>query len=323
MAQRSKSASLAIVSAALVSCGGPYTATSTSASDTSTGTSDTSAGTDGGTSTTSGASSSAASTSAGTSASAETTDATDDATSTSSTTAGDTECEFVCATDMPPAVLECDEWTQDCPEGQKCAAFGDGVWDSTHCVPVIGDGQPGDPCVAPKGPTAGEDTCAKGVMCWAVSEETNEGVCVALCAGNPRSPECALPNTHCYIWSNGVASLCLPYCDPVLQDCQEGVCVPDDGYGQFSCAADESGGVHPAGAPCEAHSECNAGNACSSVALYPHPDCEDALGCCAPYCDLNDPQCPSEPPGLACAPWYEEGQAPPGSEHVGVCSVPP
>ncbi len=48
------------------------------------------------------------------------------------------------------------------------------------------------------------------------------------------------------------------------------------------------------------------------------PAC-DTMSCCSPFCDLQSPLCPAP---LECIPWYEEGQAPPGLEPIGVCGVP-
>src|SRR5262245_29604034 len=62
-----------------------------------------------------------------------------------STTMG-TTMGFVPMTDTM-AVSECDPWAQDCPEGEKCVAYGStgGNWDANKCVLVTGDGQQGDP----------------------------------------------------------------------------------------------------------------------------------------------------------------------------------
>lgn len=45
--------------------------------------------------------------------------------------------------------LACDPFEQDCPAGQKCAAWSNNAssaWNATRCVPVTGDQQPGEPC---------------------------------------------------------------------------------------------------------------------------------------------------------------------------------
>ncbi|MCA9693137.1 MAG: ribulose phosphate epimerase [Nannocystaceae bacterium] len=261
-----------------------------------------------------------------TTASTDTT-ATNDTTTTQGDTRDVTGCEFVCETDMPGGTIECDPWSQDCPEGQKCAAWdqsGDGAWDSTKCVPVTGDGQHGDPCAAPNGGTSGEDTCAKGHMCFNVDGKTDEGTCFALCMGTLRAPVCAPEGTRCQVGRDGVLSLCISGCNPLIQDCQGNneLCIPDPQGDGFVCVLDASGDMHPAGTPCEFVNQCNAGNICLNLDFYPHPDCQGYLGCCGPLCDLSAPQCPAEPSGLSCEPWYQEGMAPSGYEDVGICIVP-
>ncbi len=65
------------------------------------------------------------------------------------TTGGDT-CGFLCGTDEDATgVTPCDVFKQDCPEGEKCSAYADDggtSWNASKCVPVNGDGQPGEPC---------------------------------------------------------------------------------------------------------------------------------------------------------------------------------
>src|SRR5262245_45731356 len=55
---------------------------------------------------------------------------------------------FVPMTDVS-AVAECDPFAQDCPEGEKCVAYGStgGELDANKCVPITGSGMPGDPCI--------------------------------------------------------------------------------------------------------------------------------------------------------------------------------
>ena len=52
------------------------------------------------------------------------------------------------------------------------------------------------------------------------------------------------------------------------------------------------------------------------------PDCQGS-GCCTPFCEvmLGDAQCDAVP-GTSCVPFWEEGLAPEGYEHIGVCVVP-
>src|SRR5690606_15132047 len=77
--------------------------------------------------------------------------ATESASESESDTSDETTCSFVCDTtggdDIQP---QCDNWTQDCPSGEKCAAYADdggSSWNNLKCVPAEENGgQPGDPC---------------------------------------------------------------------------------------------------------------------------------------------------------------------------------
>ena len=93
------------------------------------------------------------------------------------------------------------------------------------------------------GVTVGGDDCDVGVMCWFLDEELT-GECVALCEGTPENPQCP-PYTHCPIVAEGVLNLCLPMCDPLLQDCMENETCP--------------------------------GLMCANPDFYPNPDCEGSL----------------------------------------------
>jgi hypothetical protein len=231
---------------------------------------------------------------------------------------------FINDPDGGGADMECDVWAQDCPDGEKCMPWandGGSAWNATKCSPVDPNPmQPGDACTVEGSGVSGVDNCDVASMCWDVDPETNEGVCVAFCTGSEQNPECADPATTCIIANDGVLILCLPGCDPLLQDCPDGEgCYPvNEG---MACAPDASGpdaGV--AGDPCEYINVCDPGLACINAEYV--PGCAGAVGCCAPFCDTDAPNCDAGA-GEECVPWWEEGQAPPGYENVGVCSLPP
>ena len=212
-------------------------------------------------------------------------------------------------------VSECDPWAQDCPEGEKCVAYGStgGGWDANKCVPILGDGQLGDPCTY-DGTAASTDTCDAGLWCWNVNEE-GQGVCTAFCTGTPDDPLCD-PGYGCSIANEGSIILCLLNCDPLLQDCPvEGDWCFYDFSGNFVCAFGTQD--LPAGEPCGFINDCVGGNVCLGAEVL--PACNGA-SCCVPFCDLSDPQCSID--GTECAPFFEEGQAPPEFVDVGVCIVP-
>ena len=221
-------------------------------------------------------------------------------------------------------VLECSVWDQDCPAGEKCMPWandGGVTWNATKCTPLDeAPGAPGDSCTVEGSGVSGIDSCQASAMCWNVDGETNEGTCLGFCAGSQESPVCDDPTTTCSITNDGVLILCLPDCDPLLQDCAEG-----EGcfgiQGGYVCAPDASGEMGTYGDPCEALNVCDPGLECSPAATV--PGCTGSLGCCSPYCDTEamDP-CPGEAGGQECVPAFAENDAPPGYEDVGVCQIP-
>ncbi|MCA9716813.1 MAG: hypothetical protein KC468_19225, partial [Myxococcales bacterium] len=175
-----------------------------------------------------------------------------------------------------------------------------------------------------EGGASGIDDCAEGVMCWGVDQE-GDGTCVELCTGSSDEAMCAPPGTTCIVINNGSLNLCLPGCNPLLQDCVDEVCIGDPNGDGFVCLPDASGGMAPEGTPCEFANACNTGNMCVNPDLYPNPDCQGWLGCCAPFCDLDDPQSCSglSVDGVECVAYHDPGTAPEGLENVGVCGVSP
>ena len=241
-------------------------------------------------------------------------------------TTGTTGCNY---DDYPTqGGIECDVQNNCCPAGEKCMPYADGggsSWNATKCMPIApSPGKPGDPCTVEGSAVSGIDSCEAGAMCWNVLGETMMGYCVGFCDGDHDNPTCAEPNTECAVTGNGVLRLCLPYCDPLIQDCPIGeLCTYNDG---FACALDASGDMGVFGDPCESHNACDPGLVCLDPEYV--PGCQ--AGCCSPFCELDTvytpipapaPNCPD--PQMACLSWFDEGTAPPGQEKVGVCAIPP
>ncbi len=223
---------------------------------------------------------------------------------------------------------ECDIWAQDCPTGQKCMPWADdggGAWNATKCTPVSPNpNQVGDPCTTEGGGTSGADDCDVAAMCWNVDGETGIGTCVDFCTGSPASPECEDPGDVCLITNEGSLILCLPICDPILQNCgtNEG-CYLVDGI-TITCGPDSSGAGGIYGDPCEFDNSCDPGLYCAPADTV--PDCVGAAGCCSQWCDLttSDPSsvCGGLAGGQECVSYYDPGTAPPGFDHVGLCAIP-
>jgi hypothetical protein len=269
-----------------------------------------------------------------------TTDPTTGMASNSGTTGGDmttagpggesTGASFIKPTDGGTGTKECDVWTQDCPDGEKCMPYsgdGDNAWESLKCTPVMENaGAVGDTCTVEGGGTSGIDSCEKGAMCWSVDPETGEGTCVEQCKGSPDQPKCDTPDAFCLNANEGVLTLCLPGCDPLMQGCSNGdLCVPNPmDPNSFICVIDASGEEGQEWDACEYANACDAGLLCANPALATECD-PQAAGCCLPFCDIQLVMDGTEKCNGAnqdCLPWYEEGQAPPGFENVGVCGLP-
>jgi hypothetical protein len=226
---------------------------------------------------------------------------------------------FIDPTGDPPE--GCDPYEQDCPDGEKCNAYSQfgGNWDALGCFPVDpSPDQVGDSCTVEGGAASGIDSCDLGTMCWDVDTDTDIGTCVSMCEGTALMPTCPDPGTTCVISNDGILNLCLPGCDPLLQDCAGGQgCYPVDDV--FVCAPDASGADGNPGDPCQFINVCNPGAVCIDSSAY-GPGCFGA-NCCSSLCDTGElPVCPEG--GQECVPWYDEGMAPLGLESVGVCSIP-
>ncbi len=179
-------------------------------------------------------------------------------------------------------------------------------------------GMPGDACTVACDLASGIDSCGKAAICWDVDPRTRQGTCVAFCAGSPEAPTCPT-DFHCEIAGDGVLILCIPNCDPLLQDCpNQSLCLPKPNSDFFFCVLDASGDMGAQNDPCEYANACDPGLACLDPALASECD-PNATGCCLPFCDLTMPKCTNQ--GAMCLPWYEVGMAPPGLENVGLCGL--
>jgi hypothetical protein len=236
---------------------------------------------------------------------------------------GNDTATFIMRPDGGNVSNECDIWAQDCPEAEKCMPWandGGDSWNATRCSPVdAAPGQPGDACSVEGSGVSGIDDCDIASMCWNVDNETNMGVCVGFCEGSEANPVCPDPGTGCSISNEGTLILCLPYCDPLLQDCSDTeACYPEENG--FFCSPDASGDDGGYGDACEYLNVCDAGLFCADAVVV--PDCGSSSGCCSEYCDISDPMPVCMGVGQECTSYYEDNQAPPGYENVGVCVIP-
>lgn len=250
-----------------------------------------------------------------------------------STTSGSSETAVTSPTDdtdtftsesgnMEPCESPCDADTlEGCVEGQKCVpmeCFSSSVWDVYGCIDIMGNDQLDEPCQIYGEAYAGADSCDEGLICLG---NEGSGTCHALCLGtldDLDALECP-PGSQCVITSNGVQRICIPACNPLLEDCAEGsLCVPSTSDQTFVCVLDASGGTAPYGTACSYVNTCNSGLACIDASAVPEASCEGQPGCCSPFCDLDGPAaCPGA--GQTCQAWFAEPV--PGLENVGVCAL--
>lgn len=223
-------------------------------------------------------------------------------------------CLFLCEPDGGGGGYECDIFVQDCPRGEKCAPWandGGSSWNAHRCVPVEEDPDSvGEPCTVEGSGVSGIDSCDDSSMCFGV-DDTGTGECFAFCEGNWEEPTCD-DGSFCSISGDGALVICVPKCDPTQPDSCDAdeVCVP--GGLDFACApATLDSGFLEA---CEYVNACESGSLCVSSSTL--DGCDEATGCCTPFCDLAEPECPDT---TACVPYFEEGQAPPGLEEIGFC----
>jgi hypothetical protein len=246
----------------------------------------------------------------------------------SPTDPSDEGSSFVMRPDVLRPPSDCSLWDQDCLEGDKCMPWandGGNSWNDTKCVPI--DPNPrdvGESCMVEGNAVSGIDNCVEGAMCFYVDPETNEGECIAFCEGNEAEPTCDDPCTFCNITSEGILTLCLSSCDPIAQDCADGLaCYPINDT--FACAPDAGGEMGSIGEACEFLNVCDPGSLCAEATML--PDCEGAAGCCTPFCNVDaQDNCDALYPGTVCVPWWEEGEGPDPScvdtGTVGACLVP-
>lgn len=213
---------------------------------------------------------------------------------------------------------ECDPQQQDCGEGEKCTAVAktEGTpWDYNKCVPVMGDGQAGDLCDIEDNKYSGRDNCAKGLLCMLSDQDGKGGVCIEFCS--PDS-ECTMSDATCEVYNDGILPICLPPCDPLIQDCPEGqACY--EGATSFVCFKEVAKpGMGGQGTPCMSVNICQKGFTCAEAATQQGCPGE---GCCSAFCPVSegDALCG---PDLMCLPFFPEGMAPEGYQDVGICGVP-
>lgn len=134
-------------------------------------------------------------------------------------------------------------------------------------------------------------------------------------------PTC--PNSGmCTIANEGVLNLCLPGCDPLLQDCVDDsdACYPVNEV--FACAPDGSGEEGQANDSCAFINVCDPGRMCAEPALVGAGCPADWTGCCTPFCAFPGGACPN--PDQSCVQFFDPMMLP-GNDpllDIGFCGIP-
>jgi len=206
-----------------------------------------------------------------------------------------------------------------CPRGEVCRPWahdGGPFWRATKCVPLVDDpGTVGDRCEVEDIVASGVDSCGPRSMCFEADEDTLEGHCVAYCDGPRENPFCQDPELTCAVGEDEMLAVCLPTCDPLLQNCADGrACVASLGTPNFFCLEP---GTPYRDVDLLQLAACGVGNVAVPFALV--AGCNEDAPCCTAFCDITVAgQCAE---GLECSPFVPEGGFF-GYEDIGVCLTP-
>jgi hypothetical protein len=224
--------------------------------------------------------------------------------------------------DLPADSDECDPQAEmPCPEGQKCSAAAPEwspwlLWTGTPaCFPVLGNKAKGEVCDLGRDPVDGLDDCGAGTLCVDIYWLNGPtGICVEFCdpaiKNDVADPSlCDNPAEFCYGpgCQDCYLSVCIPACDPLLQDCPAGTgCVQSASNAEYAFACQGFWADSPAaGESCDLTYQCTPDATCVLSVEVVSPACSDSETCCTPFCDLNAPNtCPGAAMGEVCTPFY-------------------
>ena len=212
-----------------------------------------------------------------------------------------------------------DDGDGGCPDGTKCGYVEDPELGPTNrCVALVGELGLGDACEE----LGDSDDCGSGMICWGTDADGIGGVCVEFC---DEGLLCSEETARCSVANDGALPLCLPACDPFVQDCASGWgCYPDLSD-RWVCDRDRSGTLGQHGEPCECLNCCDPGLVCRPGPMVDAEGCggeDGADHCCTPICTLDEGQpvegvCPSE--AERCERFYPSGVVVLGLEDLGLC----
>ncbi len=232
----------------------------------------------------------------------------------------DSECSFLNCDNECPEEQDCDGLKQldpECPDGHKCTFDGDLT--QTHCVEIVPEPKGlYEPCTSMGDWVSGLDDCGLGMLCWDVNER-GQGKCIGLCDGTWEGCVCADPKAQQHWCQECATGLCLPGCDPLLQDCPGAdLCIPNGDT--FTCVLDASGDEGQVNDPCEFANVCDKGLTCAVPTITSIACDPQAGGCCTPFCEFPDGACPN--PDQACVQWFDPDMSSEDDLDIGVCAIP-
>lgn len=206
------------------------------------------------------------------------------------------DTKFDLVVHKPPEPPYCDVLAQNCKPGEKCQVMEES-WPYVRidCAPLAEKPlQEGEDCEPPSLPNG--DPCDMGLECTEFSMK-----CERLCLNADGNFLCEQDET-CVEIVVGHPGLCLPSCDPLIDDCGEGRSCKF-WEGSIFCIPWEDDAVY--GDPCSSPIACAEGLFCtpenSSV-----PNCDSINGCCTTFCDplADNPNenCPDFAEGQICTP---------------------
>lgn len=187
--------------------------------------------------------------------------------------------------DLPPPAPDCDPVAQDCADGKKCAMVLEANTYHERCVdPPAEPAGTGEGCTRPGG-VVGIDTCGTGFCAfWGLPEaDPQPRVCRMYCGADEA---CADGETCVRLAGVGRPGVCVPSCDPLANDCDEGT------------ACGPAANVDPSRAAfyCQFLGDVPAGQSCAAGRCAPGLICDAPAGTlelrCRAFCD-EDGDCPA------------------------------
>ena len=213
----------------------------------------------------------------------------------------------------PEPRWECNYWSDDCPEGEKCFLDPGTTGQPPSCIDLEPNprllGEPCDEALSPA-----QDECDRGLVCVS-------GICRAHCTCNELTPSCPTECHLCSLVNGSDLQLCSDPCHPLLQDCPPmRVCAPYavDNVMRFVCAVQL--GQQNLLEPCEDPAQCVLGSTCVAATVLPGCTSDS---CCSPYCELGSagPCADRMGPDASCVPLSIASLPECPGVDVGVCGV--